>query len=511
MARYDVVVIGAGLGGLTAGAILAREGRKVLVIERGNSVGGAASSYKAGDLFIEASLHKTSGPEDARDPKHRALTRAGVLDKVEWVPTGPIYKVRGGPLDEPFALPSGFAPARDALTARFPEAREGIVAILREMELIADAAGSLSRDAMFRNPLESLDALKAALPELQDWQLSLAQKFDRVFGGNEAVKCALAGNLWHYHDDPATLWWTFFAAAQGGYLQSGGRYVKTGSQRLSSALARTILRTDGCAVALRRVATGIGVDQAGRTASVTHIAKTGGDEQTIETDCVVSNAAPGIAASLLPDAQGARLSESYAGRPPSVSLFALTLGLACRPDAIGLADYSTQLLPDWMTSLADYARGTALLAGEPGGRMPPMSIVNYAAIDSGVPTQPYIVSVVGTDRLTNWSGVERDVYTAKRARWLEAIVAYLDSNYPGLKDAITASSFNTASSMVSYLNVPDGAAYGFAPNPPAANGAERSPHTVVDGLYLASSYAGFGGYNGAIQAGQACADEIISS
>ena len=74
MARFDVVVIGAGLGGLTVGAILAREGRKVLVIERGNSVGGAASSYKVGDLFIEASLHKTSGPEDTRDPKHRALT-----------------------------------------------------------------------------------------------------------------------------------------------------------------------------------------------------------------------------------------------------------------------------------------------------------------------------------------------------------------------------------------------------------------------------------------------------
>jgi phytoene dehydrogenase-like protein len=118
--------------------------------------------------------------------------------------------------------------------------------------------------------------------------------------------------------------------------------------------------------------------------------------------------------------------------------------------------------------------------------------------------------VVGTDRLTNWSGVEREVYTAKRARWQDAIVTYLDSIYPGLKDAIVASSFNTASSMVSYLNAPDGAAYGFAPNPPA-NGAERSPRTVVDGLYLASSYAGFGGYNGAIQAGQACADEIIGA
>jgi phytoene dehydrogenase-like protein len=118
--------------------------------------------------------------------------------------------------------------------------------------------------------------------------------------------------------------------------------------------------------------------------------------------------------------------------------------------------------------------------------------------------------VVGTDRLSNWSGVQRDVYTAKRARWQAAIVMHLDRIYPGLKAAIAASAFNTASSMVSYLNAPDGAAYGFAPHPPVAGRNEpRSPHTVVDGLYLASSYAGFGGYNGAIQAGQACADEII--
>lgn len=510
MARYDVVVIGAGLGGLTAGAILAREGRKVLVIERGNSVGGAASSYKAGDLFIEASLHKTSGPEDARDPKHRALTRAGALDKVEWVPTGPIFEVRGGPLREPFMLPPGFDAAREALTQRFPEARDSIVSILSEMESIANAAGALSREGKFRNPLESLDGLKAALPDVRDWSLSLAQKFEAAFGRNEAVKCALAGNLWHYHDDPASLWWIFFAASQGGYLQSGGRYVKTGSQRLSSALARTILRSEGCAIALRRVVTGIGIDADGRANSVTHIAKAGGDPQTVEADCVVSNAAPRTAASLLPALQASKLSESYADRASSVSLFALTLGLSRKPDEIGLANYSTQLLPDWMATLADYAKGTALFANEPAGQMPPMSIVNYSAIDSGVPVSPYIVSVVGTDRLSNWSGVERPVYTAKRARWQDAIVGHLDCIYPGLKEAIVASAFNTASSMVSYLNVPDGAAYGFAPSPPVASRIQpRSPHTVIDGLYLASSYAGFGGYNGAIQAGQACADEII--
>src|SRR3979409_866037 len=105
MARYDVVVIGAGLGGLTAGAILARAGRKVLVVERSNSVGGAASSYKSGDLFVEGSLHETTDPHHPRAPNHDVLTRAGVIDKVTGVPSGAFYQARGGPLGEPFLMP----------------------------------------------------------------------------------------------------------------------------------------------------------------------------------------------------------------------------------------------------------------------------------------------------------------------------------------------------------------------------------------------------------------------
>src|SRR5438105_4612285 len=181
MARYDVVVIGAGLGGLTAAAILARAGRKVLVIERSNSVGGAASSYKVGELFVEGSLHETSDPHDFRDPKHDALRRAGVLDAVGWIPAGALYEARGGPLDRPFVLPDNFASARHTLTARFPEARAGIERLLGEMESIAAAMGILSRGGgSLRNPLEAVGALRRLLPAIRDWRLSLAQKLDRL-------------------------------------------------------------------------------------------------------------------------------------------------------------------------------------------------------------------------------------------------------------------------------------------------------------------------------------------
>jgi phytoene dehydrogenase-like protein len=509
MARYDVVVIGAGLGGLTAGAILARAGRKVLVIERSNSVGGAASSYKSGDLFIEGSLHETSDPHDPRDPKHHALTRAGVIDAVKWIPGGAFYQARGGPLGEPFVMPDDFDAARRALTARFPEARAGIDQLLDEMERVASAMGTLSQGrGAFKNPGQALGALLKLVPAIRDWRLSLSQKLTRVFGDHEAVKCALAANLSYYHDDPTTLWWIFFAMAQGSYLQSGGRFVQGGSQRLSSALARAI-KVAGGEVIVRRVVNGIALDSQGRAGTVTHTARDGSDPQTVESVRIVSNAAPSALATFMPQAATAKFAETYTGRTPSISLFALTLGLSKPPREFGISAYSTQLLPREMKRLSDYALGAALMANEPGARMPPMSIVDYAAIDSGVPSPPYVLSVVGPDRLSNWDSSDLDAYREKRERWQQAIVRYLGGFYPGLAESVVASSFNTA--LWQYLNAPDGAVYGFAPTPPRSlwRAPAGSPRTAIPGLYLASAYAGFGGYTGVVQSAGVCADMIL--
>jgi phytoene dehydrogenase-like protein len=506
MAAYDVVVIGAGLGGLTAGAILAREGRKVLVIERSNSVGGAASSYKSGDLFVEGSLHETSDPHHPRDPKHDVLTRAGVIDKVTWIPSGAFYQARGGPLGQPFLMPDNFDAARQALSARFPEARKGIDQLLGEMERIVAAMATVSQgeDA----PEDPSETLLKLLPDAGDWPLSLSQKLDRVFGDNEAVKCVLAANLSYFHDDPTTLWWIYFAMAQGSYLQGGGRYVQGGSQRLSSALARAI-KLAGGEVLVRRVVSGIALNEATKT--VTHTAKDGSDPKTVECLRIVGNAAPAALEPLMEADAAEKLSQGHARQTPSASLFALTLGLSRPPREFGVATYSTQLLPPWMKQFSDYGQGAALMAEEPGARMPPMSVVDYAAIDSAVPAPPYVLSVLGPDLLSNWDSSDMDAYREKRGRWQAAIVRYLSSYFPGLGEAVVASSFNSALSVRQYLNAPDGAVYGFAPSPPASirQNPFRSPRTAIPGFYLASAYSGFGGYTGVIQSAGVCADMIL--
>ena len=139
-----------------------------------------------------------------------------------------------------------------------------------------------------------------------------------------------------------------------------------------------------------------------------------------------------------------------------------------------------------------------------------MSIVDYAAIDSGVPAPPYVLSIFGPDRLSNWDGSDLDAYREKRGRWQDAIVRYLDAILSGSRRrrgrvVVQYRAFGAAISQRArwrglWLRA-DAAAIRQARRSLAAHGGT--------GLYLASAYAGFGGYTGVVQSAGACADMIL--
>ncbi len=52
--KYDVIVIGGGIGGLTAGALLVRRGLRVLLLEQGKKTGGYVTSFKRGDFTLKS-------------------------------------------------------------------------------------------------------------------------------------------------------------------------------------------------------------------------------------------------------------------------------------------------------------------------------------------------------------------------------------------------------------------------------------------------------------------------
>ncbi len=69
--RYDAIIIGAGVGGLTAGAYLAQAGLKALIIERHEKVGGYCGSFNNNGYRFDEAVHYINH-----------MRRGGILNRI---------------------------------------------------------------------------------------------------------------------------------------------------------------------------------------------------------------------------------------------------------------------------------------------------------------------------------------------------------------------------------------------------------------------------------------------
>ena len=294
--EFDAIVIGSGLGGLTAGALYARAGQRVLLLERNHSFGGAASVYQHGQLMIEASLHETTDPHDPRDPKHQIFQALDILDDIEFVPIDNFFEVRAAVLGKPFVLPHGTEQVQAALLERFPHQAQGIDKFFRKLKSFNQAMSMLNeKHSGLWWFLHAPNLPLNLWPLLKDMKKNLSEVFQDLFGDDEAIKLALAANLAYYADDPDKLWWLFYAVAQSGFMTGGGYYIRGGSQVLSDCLVKVITEENGCAEAGRQV-TRILTKENGQIRGVEHTSSDGQDTQTVFAPVIFGNAAPHVLA-----------------------------------------------------------------------------------------------------------------------------------------------------------------------------------------------------------------------
>ena len=74
---FDVVIIGAGMGGLLAGCQLAQAGKRVLLVEKLSFLGGRFSGFKVDNVEIPTGAFHTI-PHGDKGPFSQALRRSGV-------------------------------------------------------------------------------------------------------------------------------------------------------------------------------------------------------------------------------------------------------------------------------------------------------------------------------------------------------------------------------------------------------------------------------------------------
>ncbi|MBL7858690.1 MAG: NAD(P)/FAD-dependent oxidoreductase [Cyclobacteriaceae bacterium] len=81
MDKQNVVIIGSGLGGLVCGAILAREGYSVCILERNKQIGGTLQTYARNKIIFDSGVHYVGGLGKGQN-LNRLFTFLGIMDKV---------------------------------------------------------------------------------------------------------------------------------------------------------------------------------------------------------------------------------------------------------------------------------------------------------------------------------------------------------------------------------------------------------------------------------------------
>src|SRR4051812_37944806 len=89
---YDVIVVGSGLGGLSAAGFLGKAGKRVLLVEGHDKFGGVAARFERGPYKIDPAIHIMAVGENYL--MFKTLKYLEVFDQLEFVPTGGYYDAR---------------------------------------------------------------------------------------------------------------------------------------------------------------------------------------------------------------------------------------------------------------------------------------------------------------------------------------------------------------------------------------------------------------------------------
>ena len=195
MSDYDVIVVGAGNGGLTSALSLAKNAFKVLLLERHNIPGGCATSFIRGRFEFEVALHQLSsmGSVNNPGPLRMLLAKLGVLDKIELVEGSTMYRIVL-PDHIDVTLPAQRDATVEALKKRFPEEKN---AIDRFFELVE----KLCLEWVSVDVLNDPEASKSKYPLLFTYRFKDTQSVLDAYFKSPELKLALS-IYWLYMGQP---------------------------------------------------------------------------------------------------------------------------------------------------------------------------------------------------------------------------------------------------------------------------------------------------------------------
>ena len=228
----DILIVGAGLGGLFTGVYLSKKGYRVLLLEKSSQLGGYSTSIVFDGLSFDV-----GGPQDLTFFGVKGLQTMVDLNLFDnLISMDPHYKVISSDNSYTFSYKNGL---EKSLIANFPSEKKAISSFF---EFLSDMYEKL--DYFFT--AEGLTNITPLNVELAKYGNMTAQSYlDEIFSDSLLKQLLLASCVFYQGSPPHELSALYFFGLLSSFITNGAYYYRGGGSKLATDLSNIIISNGG--------------------------------------------------------------------------------------------------------------------------------------------------------------------------------------------------------------------------------------------------------------------------
>lgn len=480
------VIIGSGLGGLSCGVILSKNGYEVTVLEQSSQTGGCLQCFKRGDAIFDTGMHYIGSADEGQTLltvlKYLGVEKDVRLSRLD--PTGfDIISFKGNH----YNIANGREAFVNSLATHFPDSREELT---RYYDLVNLVASSSAMHSLNRHVDVNINA---------EYQTrSVNEVIDSVISA-PLLKQVLAGVQMLYAGEKDKTPFSTHALISDFYNQSAYRIVG-GSSVIAESLTRNIIKLGGKVLTRHKVEK-IECDASHATAVIT------ADGERFEADLVISAIHPTCTVDLI-DSHIIRPAYRQRLHNAHNTTGAFTVYLKFRKDKVR-----------YMNNNLYIYRGDSTWGCEKYDEQSwPKSLIYMHFCHKDNPTYAQtgeIISYMSYDEMKPWIGTTlgkrgKDYEEFKR-RKAEKLIDALQEEIPDIRDNIEAYYTSTPLTYTAYTGIPNGSMYGIAKDVNALGLGSVSIKTRIPNLLLTGQSITMHGMLGVLAGSLMTCSEILTT